>query len=146
LSVVVLLNSETLSPEVISNAALRCALGQDIPSEPPPAALVQLDAAQRGRVLGTYRITAETQQQLVSLGFGESDLAGLATVAVYEQDGSLLFQPVGQGPALMLATSTADFVLPSVQAALHFSFAEEAEQPATSVVVEQGGQLFAFER
>jgi hypothetical protein len=66
-------------------------------------------------------------------------------VDVYEEQGALLFEPVGQGPVLMLPTSEADAVLPDVDATLHFSFGEGADLPATALALEQGG-VYLFER
>lgn len=72
-------------------------------------------------------------------------IATLETAAVYEEQGALLFPPVGQGAQLMLALSDADFVLPSVDATLRFSLADE-EASAKSVTIEQGGLTLLFER
>lgn len=144
LAVVVLLNSDALSPLIVSDAALRCALGQDIPAIEQPA-LVELDADQRQRVHGTYRLTAQSREQLVSLGFPAELILTLESAAVYEQEGALLFQPVGQGPQLMLPLSAADFVLPAVDATLRFSL-EDEEAPAAAVTIEQSGISLVFER
>jgi CubicO group peptidase (beta-lactamase class C family) len=144
LAVVVLLNSTSLQPEIVSSAALRCALGEDIPPQ-PPAPVAPLDAEQRAKLIGTYRISEQARQLLQSQGFTEDDIATLATVDVYEEQGALLFEPVGQGPVLMLPTSEADAVLPDVDATLHFSFGEGADLPATALALEQGG-VYLFER
>jgi CubicO group peptidase (beta-lactamase class C family) len=144
LAIVVLLNSDWVFPDSISGPALRCALGQDIPPAPPPTP-VELAADQRQRVLGTYRLTATSREQLVSQGLPAELIATLETAAVYEQEGALVFQPVGQGPNVMLALSEADFVLPAVEATLRFSFADGAA-PATTVTLEQGGLAVSFER
>lgn len=145
LAIVVLFNSDAVSPVLVSDAALRCALGQDIPRQPPPP-LVELDAAELQRVLGTYRITAQAREQLISLGFPAEVISTLDTVAVREEQGALVFQPVGQAPGVMLPLSQTDFYLPNAQATLRFSLGSDAALPAAAVTVEQGGLSLLFER
>jgi D-alanyl-D-alanine carboxypeptidase len=145
LAVVVLLNAETMSPETISNAALRCALGQDIPPEPPPQP-VALETSQRENLLGSYGITAEARQRLVSLGLPDSDIEGLASVEVEDVDGTLLLDPIGQDPGLMLPLSASDFLLPAAGATLRFAFADGEGLPATALTLEQGGLVLRYER
>jgi D-alanyl-D-alanine carboxypeptidase len=145
LAVVVLLNAQTISPETISNAALRCALGQDIPPDPPPQ-LVELDATERGKLLGTYRISAEAQQLLESLGLSESDIAGVLSLDVSEDGGALILDPIGQDAALLLPLSPSDFLLPAGNATLRFSFADGESLPATALELEQGGVVLVYER
>lgn len=145
LAVIVLLNAGTVSPESISNAALRCALGEDIPPEPPPP-LVTVDAGQRVTLVGTYLISDEARQLLGSLGLSQSDIDAVASVDILDDGGSLLFKQIGVDPVLMLPTSDADFALATANATLHFSLAEGEALPANELVIEQGGFSFAYER
>jgi len=145
LAVVVLLSSDGVWPERISNAALSCALGEAIPPEPPPP-LVELDARQQGRLVGTYAISQETRQLLGSRGLHETAIAQVASVHIHAEAGSLLFQPVERSPTLMLATSPCDFVLTLDDSTLEFSFADGEGSPATSFALDQGGEMLVYER
>jgi CubicO group peptidase (beta-lactamase class C family) len=145
LAIVVLLNAETVSPAAISNAALRCALGEDIPPEPPPP-VVEIDAAQQQKVLGTYQLTVESRENLEGVGFTEDDLASLASVDVHEEEGALILEPIGQGPILLLPLSPTDFTLVGADATVHFSFADGEALPATALDIAQAGLTLSYER
>jgi len=145
LAVVVLLNSEGVSPATISSAALSCALGEDIPPEPPPQ-LLELDADQQERIVGTYDITEETRQLLASLGLDEVAIAALASVDVYSSSGLLLLEPVGQGATRLLPLSPSEFASTIDDTMATFSFADGEERPATSLTIDQGGVILVFER
>ena len=144
LAVVVLQNSDGMWAGV-SDAALSCALGQDIPPAPPPP-LVELDASQQERLVGTYLISEETRQLLASLGLDEAAIADLASADVYSDAGDLLLEPVGQGPTRLLPLSPSDFVVTIDDTTLTFSFADGEDEPATSFAIDQGGVLIVYER
>jgi CubicO group peptidase (beta-lactamase class C family) len=145
LAVVVLLNSEGVAPQTISDAALGCALGEDIPAAPPPP-IVELDASQQQRLFGTYEITEETRQVLASLGLDEAGIASLASAEIYSDAGRLLLEPIGQDATRLLPLSPFEFVVTIPDTTLTFSFADGEGQPATSFVIDLGGVALVFER
>lgn len=145
LAVIVLLNTDGLSPEIISNAALSCALGEDIPPTPPPP-LVELDVEQHARLVGTYDISDETRLLLSSLGLDEVAIAALVSADVYLDGELLLLKPAGQEAARLLPTSPSEFVVTIDDTTLTFSFADGEELPATSFAINQGGIPFVYER
>jgi CubicO group peptidase (beta-lactamase class C family) len=145
LAIVVLLNATSVDPEAISNAALRCALGQDIPPEPPPA-LVELEPGQPEKLFGPYLITEQTQQLLESLGLTEEEIATLLSVSVFEESGTLFLGLIAGEPDLMLPTSQSDFELPFLEGTLHFTFAGGDALPATSLTIELDGLALVYER
>ena len=144
LAVVVLQNTDGYWPG-ISDAALSCALGEDIPPTPPPP-LLDLDASQQQRLVGTYDLSEETRQLLASLGLDEVAIAGLASAEIQSDAGRLLLDPIGQEATRLLPLSPSEFVVTIPDTTVTFSFADGEDLPATSFVIEQGGTPLTYER
>lgn len=144
LAVVVLFNAEVGSPELISNAALSCALGHDIPPQ-PPAPVVELDVAQRARLLGTYTISTEARELFASLGLPPDAIESLAVANVVEEAGDLLLA-LGGFETLMLPTSETEFILPATVETVRFSPGAAGAPATVLTLVAPGGLSFPYER
>ena len=122
LTIVVLTNTEGQNAYAITRALSRAILG--LPPLPAPAAAPEraltdkpVSEAERKQLAGTYVLKLDS----VSSGLHDSFAQYRRTYRVFDENGRLMIQPLGEGPERLLKQEDGSFALRSAPAA-HVSF------------------------
>jgi hypothetical protein len=144
LVIVVLSNTEGLPTQAISDAALRCARGERLTPrvvEPP----MELDAAQRARLVGEYTLLDSARRELSQTQSPEL-MDSIAGIAMLEQDGALALKPSGQPSLRVVAVSPKAVVVKAIDLRLDFDLPQDPSAPAYGLVLRQSGMDVPYER
>jgi CubicO group peptidase (beta-lactamase class C family) len=123
LTIVVLTNTEGQNAYAITRALARAALGlAPLPAPPPPAAdraLVDtaVPAAERSQLSGTFALKLEHLND----GLHDSFAQYRRTYRVFDDNGRLTIQPLGEGPERLLKQADGSFAIRS-EPASHLTF------------------------
>jgi CubicO group peptidase (beta-lactamase class C family) len=145
LTIVVLTNTEDQNAYAITRALGRAILGLPSLPEPKPAAETALadkpvSADERKQLAGTFVLKLGQ----VGANLHDSFAQYRRTYRVFDEDGRLMIQPLGEGPELLLKQDDGSFALRSAPAA-HVSFVMQNGH-ATAMKLESPGFPLAGER
>lgn len=103
-AVVVLLNADTVPAEPIAEAALKMAMGQDVPplvAEPPLPLTPEMIVLTEGR----YALNQESVAMLRGRGMPDPRIQAVAQARIFKSGDTLKFKPTGQPAVRLVAVS-----------------------------------------
>jgi len=146
LTIVVLTNTEGQNAYAISRALARAILGlPDLPKPPEAGAQVTLgdgsvSAAEMRQLSGTFVLTAGK----VPSNLHDSYAQYRRTYRVFNENGRLMIEPLGQGPERLLKQEDGTFAIRSART--HISFGIEGDHAVSMKMDSQGGLPLAGNR
>jgi CubicO group peptidase (beta-lactamase class C family) len=141
LTIVVLTNTEDQNAYAITRALAHAALGLPalpVPARPAPRSLVDqpVSAAERKQLSGTFVLKLDH----VGANLHDSFAQYRRTYRVFDENGRLMIQPLGEGPERLLKQEDGSFAMRSSPSS-HISFVMKDERAATLRIESQGFPL-----
>lgn len=144
LAIAVLCNNSSIDASAIFDAALRAALGEQVP--PLEAGKgIPVDPSIPPRITGIYRLSDSSAEELKQRRIPKKALQAMLSVRIYDENGTLYFRPVGQSAVPMIATGPGRFILLGGKAKIEVRL-DPDDAPATVLELEQGPLRAEFTR
>ncbi len=144
LAAVVLFNNSSIDTAQVLLSSLGAALGEKVEPRSKDT-LVALEPDIPPRITGTYRLSDSAAEEMKQRKVPKKALAAMRSVRIIEEQGKLLFKPIGQAAVPMIATGRSSFVLVGGKAKIEVEL-DSNGSPATRLVLKQGPLSIEFTR